>query len=445
MNEQALFPFELDADWLQRYCKLPLHSGVGRVDQHGNPNHPLAEMSRLIRKGTGQTDPISNEFVVSFLVPATGNLRIFLKWPNGEGLNLNHGEGLSVSGQGSDGPFRLHCPHYRNLKTSRGGERPAWAIAGPKGLATLTYGESRPVARVTAIINNFDFEYGNVSVNPAAGCVRETLQVEAAGRAVRFKWSEHRTVLRRLIEADLMRTASLVGFDFDAWPGASPEELKQFALDLSSFCQYVAGQHTGIPVISFLDNEGAPIYRLLGEAVLSDFHPTSSFPYGDEGLPRFFRECFEEHVKIQRTDLWKRMPYLYAAIEDPPYIEQRYATLMMAIELLIRNSLIEGGHNVPNNLPQLIGAARGSLRWNVPNHYTENERYRVARNAVDHGDQLPHDPIQLRHDLDKWRLFLFRRMLIRMRYTGEIESPRQGWASSSRVDEFSEEHNSFRR
>ena len=66
------------------------------------------------------------------------------------------------------------------------------------------------------------------------------------------------------------------------------------------------------------------------------------------------------------------------------------------------------------------------------------------RNAVDHGNQLPHDPKQIRHDFDKERLFLLRRILIRLGFDGKVASPQQGFASSSPIDEFSEEHNSFR-
>ena len=61
-----------------------------------------------------------------------------------------------------------------------------------------------------------------------------------------------------------------------------------------------------------------------------------------------------------------------------------------------------------------------------------------------HGGELPtKDSAEFRLLFDKWRLFLFRRVLIRLGYTGKVISPDKGWASSSDVDDFTEAHNSF--
>src|SRR5439155_7290554 len=95
-------------------------------------------------------------------------------------------------------------------------------------------------------------------------------------------------------------------------------------------------------------------------------------------------------------------------------------------------------------LPDLIGLARRILQWELPKHYTEEERYRLTRNAVNHGDSMPHDAVQMREDFDKWKLLLCRRLFIRLGFDGHIASPQNGWSASSPVHEFSEEHNSFR-
>jgi hypothetical protein len=315
----------------------------------------------------------------------------------------------------------------------------------------VTYGEPRPVATVTATINNFDFDHGNQA--DAGGTERgEVLRVEAAGRTVDFVWRDDRVYLRRLVDAGVIGTTSFVTFSFAAWPGASDEELMLFAHNISSLCCYVAGQHTGIPVVSFLDADGRVVRRILRGVVQSIFRRENALPlmHAETGLPSLFQKCFDEHCRMQAMELWQRMPALYAAIEDPPYLEQKHATLMMAVELFIRNSVIEGGHLSPaeaggKTLPDLIGLARGSLRWDVPRHYTEEERYRRTRNAVAHGGPLPDDIDQFRDDFDKWKLFLLRRLLIRLGFDGEVTSPDNGWLSSSPVDAFSEEHNSFRR
>ena len=88
--------------------------------------------------------------------------------------------------------------------------------------------------------------------------------------------------------------------------------------------------------------------------------------------------------------------------------------------------------------------AKDTHRWScpctdvdVPPHYTEGERYRTTRNAVGHGGMLPHKAERVRADFDKWKLFLLRRLFIRLGFDGEVASPEKGWACSSPVDEFS--------
>jgi hypothetical protein len=73
---------------------------------------------------------------------------------------------------------------------------------------------------------------------------------------------------------------------------------------------------------------------------------------------------------------------------------------MPAVEMLIRNSLIENGHCSATDaedmrLPKLIGAARALLRWDIPKHYTAKELYRNLRNAVSHGGEMfTHAPVR---------------------------------------------------
>jgi hypothetical protein len=449
MNESAFFPFSEDADRLERYCKLPLHSGVGIVMSQGDSTHPLIEMFRQAREAIGiiGPDPAKQQFAASFLVPATANCLLIFRWPSACPLNRNFGQGLTVAGDCSDGLFRLECPEYYVRLTSGPWEEPGWAIAESLNhLATVTYGDSRPIARVTATINNFDFDYGNLALGQD-----KVLRVEAAGRTVDFMWRKERVQLRRLVDAGIIASTALVTFSFATRPGEAEGELTTLAQNVASLCSYVVGQHTGVPVLSFFDAEDRVVRRTLGQAIESEFRRWCVLPclHSEDGLPKLFRQCFTEHVRMQGSDLWRRLPFLCAGIEDPPYLEQKYASLMMGVELLIRSSLIESGHLTPEeaeskNLPGLVGMARGTLRWDVPSHYTEKERYRTVRNAVDHGGRLPHDPAQVRYDFDKWRLFLLRRILIRLGYDGKVASPQQGLASSSPIDEFSEKHNSFR-
>jgi hypothetical protein len=449
VDETAVYPFTEDADRLLRYCKLPPHTGVGRVPHHGDPDHPLGQVFEQM--GLSEQEPLDHELPATFRVPATGNCLILFRWPGESTLGRDFGKGLTVSGDGPDGPFNLTCPSYYVRAVSRAWERPGWAVAAPvNGPATVTYCEARAIATVTATINNFDFQHGN---RPRAGGApeqRDVLRVEAAGRTVDFAWRAERSHLHRLVDAGMIASTSFATFSFSAWPGASAEELTTFAYNVASLCSYVAGQQTGVPVLSFFDAAGRVVRRTLAEVIQSKFRDDCALRmlHAEDGLPRVFRQCFDEHGRMQQSALWRRLPFLYAAIQDPPFLEQKYATLMMAVEMFIRSSLIEGGHLTPaaaeaKTLRPLIHMARGTLRWNMPGHYTDGGRYRTTRNAVAHGERLPHSAAQVRADFDKWKLFLLRRLFLRLGFDGQVASPHRGWASSSHVDEFSEEHNTF--
>lgn len=190
--------------------------------------------------------------------------------------------------------------------------------------------------------------------------------------------------------------------------------------------------------------------RTFCPAVQSELRRWRALPclHGQDGLPRLFVECFEKHVRMRRGELWREFPAFWASIEDPPYLEEKCATLMMAVEMFIRCSLVENGcltieDAQTKQIGELVGMARKALRWDIPNHYTAKERYRNLRNAAAHGNRVALSSDLLRHEFDKWRLFLTRRLFMQLGFTGIIRSPRQGWAASSPVSEFSEEHNSF--
>jgi hypothetical protein len=453
MDISPLYPFQEEAERLERHCKLPLHFGTGRVTSQHDADDPLQQAFRHWQRVSGCQTPQASEveFAASCLVPATGNCLIFLRNQSSVQLNRVFGEGLTITGDNADGPFKLSCPHFYVSATSPNHEDPAWAIASPvNSMVTIAYGEHRPIARVVAIINNFDFKYGNWPTDPKTSQQGNILRVQASGRAVDFEWREDRKRLRQLLDVELLRSTALVTFSFAAWEGATQDDLTAFAHNVASLCSIVARQHTGVPVLSFIDHDGRVVKRMLGDAIESAFRKdyVLRFLHFEGGLPKLFLQCFDEHVKMQQSDLWSRLPWLCAGIEDPAYLEQKCATLMAALELLMRSSLIEGGHYSAEQpegptFPTLIGAAKKKLGWDIPRHYTERERYRLLRNAVAHGGQLPGQVKQVRHDFDKWSLFLLRRFLIRLGFDGEVASPHEGWTSSSPVGDFTEEHNSF--
>jgi len=124
-----------------------------------------------------------------------------------------------------------------------------------------------------ATINNFDFEYGNWPKGPKEPNCERFLRVEALGRPVEFAWRQDHDRLRQLLDAGLLPTTSLTTFSFSAWEGASDDDLTAFAHSIAGLCGIVARQHTGVPVLAFLDREGRVVKRLLGNAIESEFRP----------------------------------------------------------------------------------------------------------------------------------------------------------------------------
>src|SRR3954451_19096557 len=101
MSEIALFPIADAAGWLLPYSKLPLHTGEGKVDRHGDPDDPIARMAHLARQA--DREPAEPEFEASFFVPPSGNWLVLLRWSGEARLNRNFGEGLTVIGDSPEG------------------------------------------------------------------------------------------------------------------------------------------------------------------------------------------------------------------------------------------------------------------------------------------------------------------------------------------------------
>jgi hypothetical protein len=453
MENPALFPLHEDAERITRHARLELHVGTVTVGTQANGRIPLFEILRGQAQSDSQNNPEPpvDRFFASCILPPTGRCLFFLRSQSDVRLSRNFGEQLLMTGNNADGDFELRCPTYYVESNAGFRETPGWAIASPVNCTvSITYGTPRPISKVSAVINNFDFEYGNNSTQEDDRSQEETLEVEASGRKITFERRKDRRALKCLLDSGVLRSAALTEFRFDAWPGATEDELATFAYNVSTLCSVVARQHTGVPLLSFLDGTGRVVKRLISSPVESNYRSNYvlRFLHFENGLPALFRDCFEEHHRMSGTDLWSRLPWLCAGIEDPPYLEQKLATLMAAIELLIRSSLIEHGATPSKDvedlmLPGLVGAARKTLRWNIPKHYTAKERHRLLRNAVAHGGRLPSDVRAARHEFDKWHLFLLRRYLLRLGFTGDVASPFQGFASTSTVGEFSEGHNSF--
>jgi hypothetical protein len=449
MHAFPLYPLQEEEERLARHCKLPLHFGKATIGSQ--TEYPNDLPTELYKRSNPNAPSLSDvEFDAAFLMPAAGDCLIFLQGRPDFRLHQDFGQDLTVSGDSYDGPFKLFCPEIYIEIEGEGPDDHRWAIAKTTNkAAVLTYGDARPIARVNALINNFDFRSGNEPKNSGN---RQILRVHAAGKEVDFVRREGYEQVKTLLTIGASGPAALTSFSFGAWDGSTVEQLQEFAFDIAGLCGIVARQHTGIPLLSFLDADSRPIKCLLGNSIESSFRGAYVIEHLqlDRGLPQLFSQCFENYQKMKGSGLWATMPAFCISIEDSIYLEQKCAMLMAGLERLMRNSLVEANHSSASDaeglmLTDLIGAARAKLGWNIPKHYTTGDRVRELRNAVAHGGPLPQPPNQVRHDLDKWSLFLMRRVLMQLGFDGPVRSPnvKAGEWSESPVNDFSEEHNSF--
>lgn len=432
------------------HCLLQPHHGEGQFKKQLLPTgkDPLAE---FIRKwDERQTSLEDLRFQTTIAQGPCGKTWLVFEGESATKLCQNFYYDFSMKGELNGADFELHCPQiyvYGKFKTVSGS---SVAVAHPLNKsATITYRTDQAAARVRASILNFDLDKAPESAAHPDGA-DTVIVVQAEGREVTFSRRSGYAILKSRLEVKAIQWASLLEFAFAAWNGATHDDLAQFAYDVAGLCSVVARQHTGVPLISFFDDDGNPIRHVLANPIKSRYRNPYAirFPQLRGGLQQLFSQCFREYRTIDRNPLWHRLFSHDASIEDSTYIEQRCATLMAGLELLFRSSLQEGTPLSAKELegkflPELIGAARGMLKWDIPKHYTEKDRVRLLRNAVMHGGPLPEAPAAVRHALDKWSLFLVRRILIRLGFDGNVASPHKGYQSESPVSDFSEEHNSF--
>jgi hypothetical protein len=386
----------------------------------------------------------------TILVTATGRCIMTASGSPDSVPSLGLNDDFRMKGQSeTDGAFDLICPQFSGSEMSPRNERSAWAIGAPVNEAmTITYDRLQDYFSVRAHIQNFDFDCGNVK---AGDSPHGLLRVEAEGREVDFTHRPTYAQLKQLAKAGFLHTASLNVMTFKVWQGATEEEVVEFAHQVARLCALISEQHSGLPVVDLLDEGGRVVKRFIGQTVESRLRPSEMFgTQVTQAIPQVFTECFTESVKMQKSPLpWSELPSRIASIDDPPYLEQKFASLMMSLEFFMKNCLLEM-QTPPQGIdemaiPTLVGACRRPLGWNIPSHYTAADLYRLLRNAVAHGGKLPiADSREFRANYDKWRLFLVRRVLIRLGYTGKVYSPHYGGASSSPVNDFSKEHNTYR-
>jgi hypothetical protein len=383
-----------------------------------------------------------------FLLPAGGQAVIAFQAP-ADLTSQDFGGELVIDGTAETGPFRLECAQIYVRKASRFEDGSTWSLISPvNGPVRMTCATRGAIRRVLALLNNFDFSCGD-AVSEGGGWTRinTPLSVDGDGRDVTFRQRAERPQLLALVSAGLLHSTSIVEIAFDAHDGESDDVLLAFAADIAALCTFAAGTGVSVAMLDLMDEEGALARRIIPQPVTARYRDREVVP--DFLLPQLFPNAFAEYRRMKQAHPpWGKLASYCASLEDPPYLEQKISSLITAVEFFVRNCLIEQGQPQEEvtklEFPKLIGAARNHLGWNIPKHFTAKETVRLVRNAVVHGSALPTaDSAELRLLFDKWKLFLFRRVLIRLGYAGKVTSPHKGWASTSDVGDFSQEHNDF--
>jgi hypothetical protein len=248
-------------------------------------------------------------------------------------------------------------------------------------------------------------------------------------------------------ESGILHSTSLVEIAFDTRDSESDDDLLAFSADVAALCTFAGGTGVSVAMLDLLDGDGAAVRRVVPQPVTARYGDSEIV--ADFHLRRLFSEAFAAYRRMTQAHApWAKLVSYCASLEDSSFLEQKFASMVMAIEFFVRNCLIDAGQLedwvTTLDFAGLIGAGRKHLGWQVPKHYTTKETTRLLRNAVIHGGTLPTaDNAEFRLLFDKWRLFLFRRVLTRLGYAGKVVSPHKGWASTSDVADFSEEHNDF--
>ncbi|MCC7016653.1 MAG: hypothetical protein IT564_05570 [Rhodospirillales bacterium] len=413
----------------RQFARLPSHSGAASVTVGDTTYTGAAE----------------------FLLPVSGDA--IAAFHTSERLDTqDFGKDLVIEGTFEGAPFRLLGPtcyvrHQIKHESAPGG----WSLISPVNApARIEYGDSHPVAAAVVMLNNFDYRCGDGIDTGNGGFTRigTPFTTDLGTRGVTFRHRPDHDRVQPLLRAGVLSNASLTECRFDVAVGESDDDLLALTADIAGLCTIAAGAGVGVAMLTLRDGNGAPVRRIIPEPIESHYRRNDIID--DFHLPAFFRATFDEYVNMKRTHAaWQKLASYCGSLEDAPYLEEKFASLIMALEFFARNSLVEAGRPEDEvsglDFMDAMGAARRHLGWEIPKHYMTKQTIRLWRNAVMHGGEWPDggDSAGLRRLFDKWRLFLFRRALIRLGYQGKIISPHKGWTASSDVGDFSAEHNSF--
>jgi hypothetical protein len=363
------------------------------------------------------------------VILATGGSPIAYPW--GRGFFS-----FEMVGESAEGSFQASSSYISIRQINN---EPAWALLAPvNGPLKINYAQGRS--------HLLEAEVLNLDIRMSEGDSRGDWSLEAATKDAFLKF-------RPTLQADQLLILTRIGsidspclskFSFHI-PGTwNDDEAIAWAVDVSFFCSFVAGVQVGIPLITFYDTDGKPLKRLLRQPIVGKFRkPSRIIP--PDSIPQFFSECFAAHINMKETNqAWSKLASYCSSIEDSIFLEQKLVSLLTALEYFLVTSLIEKGQAAEKvteaDLPGLVGQFRRVTQIPIPKEYSEDD-IRLLRNALIHPGEKTMKPS--RADLDRWRLFLFRLVLMRLGYTGDVFSPAVDILSRSKVNDFRKECNTF--
>jgi hypothetical protein len=301
-----------------------------------------------------------------FLLPAAGHAIIAL-YTEKDPTSQDFGHDFVLDGTGEHGTFRIECPHvYVRRSLSSDSARECSLVSPVNGPARIQYGAPRPAGRVTAVLNNFDYTTGDAVSTAHGGFTRIDTPVglKAGARQITVRHRSDRTHLRPLVHAGILRSASLVELGFDVDSSEPDDAVIAFCIDAGAILTFAAGTAVSVAMLDILDASGGLVRRVVPQPVTSRFRENGIV--ADFHLPRLFSETFDEYVGMKHAHApWLKLASYCGSLEDPPFLEQKFASLIMALEYFMRNCLIERGQAESTvttfDFPALIGATRKHL------------------------------------------------------------------------------------
>jgi hypothetical protein len=312
-NEALSFPAITEH---RQYARLPPHSGAS----------------------TFRIEDMAVSGLAEFILPVDGQAVVAFRATTGV-TSQDLGTDLVIEGDSEFGAFRIECPQcYVPHQINTHPDTSGWSLISPINRPVrVRYGSTRPVSKLSILLNNFDYTHGDALTSDTGFTVIGTpITANLGHHRITFRHHRHREHVLPLVEAGVLRSASLTEVICEVRPEHSDATLLEFGSDVAAVCTFAAGMLVSTAMFDLLDDEGAVVRRLIPQPVVSRYRDTRIIR--DIHLPGFLRVAFGEYVKMKQTHApWHKLAGYCGTLEDPLFLEQKFASLIMAVEFFTRN------------------------------------------------------------------------------------------------------------